>query len=139
MVIYLQLFICAAKKQKGYFYTSGKRYNLIKYFNFKPVPQQRSTFDWLLAFIYFLGLEAIIYAGLTYLLFEQVERNPDKETVIVKNWNSFIYFVLLYAIIAIGVMLVLSSALPRQNKPLIMGYFWLSWLGLVIMLIVAFN
>ena len=103
------------------------------------MPQQRSIFDQLLAFIYFIGFEAIIYAGLSYLLFDQVERNPNKETVIVKNWNSFIYFVLLYAAISIGTMLVLSSAMPRPNKPQVMRYFWLSWLGLLIMLVIAFK
>jgi len=96
-------------------------------------------FDRLLAFIYFIGFEVVVYMVLSYLLFDQVEKNPDKETVIIKDWNSFIYFVLLYAAIAIGAMLVLASSLPRQNKPQVMRYFWLSWLGLIIMLIVAFN
>jgi len=96
-------------------------------------------FDRLLAFIYFIGFEVVVYMVLFYLLFDQLQKNPDKETVIIKDWNSFIYFVLLYAAIAIGAMLVLGSALPRQNKPRVMRYFWLSWLGLVVMLIVAFN
>ncbi|PIQ21634.1 MAG: hypothetical protein COW65_07900 [Cytophagales bacterium CG18_big_fil_WC_8_21_14_2_50_42_9] len=95
--------------------------------------------DRLLAFIYFIGFEAVVYAGLSYLLFDQVEKNPNKETVIVKNWNSFIYFILLYAVMSVGTMLVLSSALPRKNKPQIMRYFWLSWLGLAVMLMLAFN
>jgi len=96
-------------------------------------------FDRLLAFIYFIGFEVVVYIVLSYLLFDQVEKNPDKETVIIKDWNSFIYFVLLYAAVTISSMLVLASSLPRQNKPQVMRYFWLSWLGLVIMLIVAFN
>ena len=95
--------------------------------------------DRLLAFIYFIGFEVVVYTALSYLLIDQVERNPDKETVIVKNWNSFIYFILLYAAIAIGSMLVLSSAIPRRNKPQIMRYFWLSWLGLIVMLFIAFK
>jgi len=95
--------------------------------------------DRLLAFIYFIGFEAGVYAGLSYLLFDQVEKNPDKETIIIKNWNSFIYFILLYAVVSIGTMLVLSSALPRKNKPQIMRYFWLSWLCLAVMLMLAFN
>lgn len=96
-------------------------------------------FDRLLALIYFIGFEVVVYMVLSYLLFDQVQKNPDKETVIIKDWNSFIYFVLLYAAIAIGAMLVLGSALPRKNKPQVMRYFWLSWLGLVVMLMVAFN
>ena len=103
------------------------------------MPHQRRILDQLLAFIYFIGFEAVLYASLSCLLFDQVEKNPGKETVIVKNWNSFIYFVLLYAAITIGSMLVLSSALPRKNKPRVMRYFWLSWLGLLIMLVIAFK
>ena len=103
------------------------------------MPHQRRILDQLLAFIYFIGFEAVLYASLSYLLFDQIEKNPGKETVIVKNWNSFIYFVLLYAAITIGSMLVLSSALPRKNKPRVMRYFWLSWLGLIVMLVIAFK
>jgi len=91
--------------------------------------------DKLLALVYFIGFEVLVYYTLSYLLFEQIEKNPDeRESVIVRNWNSFIYFVLLYAVIAISTMLVLTSSLPRKFKPQIMFWFWLSWLGLAVML-----
>ena len=101
--------------------------------------QPTTLFNRLIAFIYFLGFEVVVYVGLSYLLFDQVEKNPGQEAEIIKDWNSFIYFVLLYAVVAIGTMLVLSSALPRPHKPMIMRYFWFSWLGLAIMLALAFN
>jgi hypothetical protein len=96
--------------------------------------------DKLIAFIYFIGLEVLVYYVLSYLLFDQVEKNPNnQEPVVVRNWNSFIYFVLLYAAIAIGLMLLLTSAMPRTYKPQIMLWFWLSWLGLLVMLVAAFT
>ncbi|KAA5546515.1 hypothetical protein [Adhaeribacter rhizoryzae] len=96
--------------------------------------------DKILAFIYFIGFEVLVYYILSYLLFDQVEKNPDEsQSIIVQNWNSFVYFVLLYAAIVIGTMLLLTSALPRKNKPRVMRYFWLSWLGLLIMLMLGFN
>jgi hypothetical protein len=96
--------------------------------------------DKIIAFVYFIGFEVFIYYALSYLLFDQVEKNPDKgEAIIVQNWNSFVYFVLLYTAATIGTMLLLTSALPRKHKPRIMRYFWFSWLGLVIMLVLAFN
>jgi len=96
--------------------------------------------DRIIAFIYFIGFEVFVYYILSYLLFDQVEKNPDEsQTIIVQNWNSFVYFVLLYAAITIGTMLLLSSALPRKHKPSVMRYFWLSWLGLLIMLMLAFS
>ena len=96
--------------------------------------------DKIIALIYFIGFEVGIYYGLSYLLFDQVEKNPtEHETIIVQNWNSFVYFILLYAVIVIGIMLLLTSALSRKLKPRIMTYFWLSWLGLLVMLVLAFN
>lgn len=93
-----------------------------------------------MAFIYFIGFEVLVYSILSYLLFDQVEKNPDEsQSVIVQNWNSFIYFVLLYAAVVIGTMLLLTSALSRKHKPRVMRYFWLSWVGLLIMLALAFN
>jgi len=95
--------------------------------------------DKAMALVYFIGFEVLVYYILSYLLFDQVEKNPDeREAIIVKNWNGFTYFILLYAAIVIGLMLVLTSALPRKYKPQVMFWFWLSWLGLLIMLLVAF-
>ena len=96
--------------------------------------------DRIITFVYFIGFEVLLYFILSYLLFDQAERNPDEsQTVIVQNWNSFVYFILLYAAVTIGTMLLLTSALPRKNKPRVMTYFWLSWLGLIIMLVLAFS
>ena len=96
--------------------------------------------DKVIVFIYFIGFEVLIYYLLSYLLFDQVEKNPDEsQAVIVQNWNGFVYFVLLYAAITIGTMLLLTSALPRKHKPQVMVYFWLSWLGLLMMLVLAFS
>ncbi|WP_026462443.1 hypothetical protein [Adhaeribacter aquaticus] len=101
--------------------------------------QITSSFNKILAFIYFIGFEVGIYFLLSYLLLNQRAESPSKAPVIVTNWNAFIYFTLLYLAITISTMLVLTSTLPRLYKPLIMQLFWWSWLGLVIMLLVAFN
>jgi hypothetical protein len=96
--------------------------------------------DKALAFIYFIAFEVVIYYGLSYLLFDQVPRHADsQEVVIVQNWNRFIYFFLVYAVLVIGTMLVLSSVLARAYKPLVLFFFWLSWLGLGVMLVAAFH
>ena len=96
--------------------------------------------DKVLAFIYFIAFEVLVYYGLSYLLFDPVPRNADnQEAIIVDNWNGFIYFFLLYAAIVIGTMLMLTSALPRQHKPQVMFFFWLSWLGLAVMLLAVFQ
>lgn len=96
--------------------------------------------DKALAFIYFIAFELLVYYGLSWLLFDPVPRNADnQEAVIVRNWNGFIYFFLLYAAVVITTMLVLTSALPRPHKPQVMIFFWLSWLGLLVMLLAAFN
>ncbi|MDB5261731.1 MAG: hypothetical protein JWQ14_1012 [Adhaeribacter sp.] len=98
------------------------------------------TGDKILAFVYFVGYEVFLYLALSYLLFDQIEKNPDEsQAIIVQNWNSFVYFILLYAAITIGTLLLLTSALPRKQKPRVMTYFWLSWLGLLIMLVLAFS
>ena len=103
-------------------------------------PPATGSLDKALAFIYFIGFEVVVYYVLSFLLFDQVPTNPDnQENIIVKNWNSFIYFVLLYAALTISTMLFLSSAFPRKYKPQVMRYFWLSWLGLVVMLVLAFS
>ena len=103
-------------------------------------PPATNSFDKFLTFIYFIGFEVAVYYGLSFLLFDQVPTNPDnQENIIVKNWNGVIYFFLLYAAITIGTMLFLSSALPRKHKPQVMRYFWLAWLGLLIMLVIGFN
>ncbi len=102
--------------------------------------KQNSFFDKLLAFIYFIGVEVLIYFCLTWLLFDQEKKNPDvKELTITNNWNIFIYFLLLYATITVTAMLLLSTMLPRPYKPTIMRYFWWSWLGLLVMVVIAFN
>jgi hypothetical protein len=96
--------------------------------------------DQALAFIYFIAFEVVVYYGLAYLLFDPVPKNADpQQAVIVQNWNSFIYFFLLYAAIVIGTMLVLTSALPRPYKRQVMTFFWLSWLGLIFMLAAGFH
>jgi hypothetical protein len=96
--------------------------------------------DSVLAFIYFIAFEVVVYYGLSYLLFDQVPKNAvNQEAIVVRNWNSLTYFLLLYAAIVIGTMLVLTSTLPRGHKPRIMTFFWLSWLGLVVMLWTAFS
>jgi hypothetical protein len=100
----------------------------------------RGWLDTALAFIYFIAFEVVVYYGLSYLLFDPVPRNADnQQAIIVRNWNSFVYFFLLYAALVIGTMLVLTSALPRQYQPLVRSFFWLSWLGLVLMLAAAFG
>jgi uncharacterized integral membrane protein len=92
------------------------------------------------AFIYFIAFEVLVYYGLSFLLFDPVPKNTDnQEAIIVQNWNGFIYFFLLYAAIVISTMLVLVSALSRRHKPQVMFFFWLSWLGLGVMLLAAFN
>jgi hypothetical protein len=96
--------------------------------------------DKTLAFIYFIAFEVVLYYGLSYLLFDPVPRNADnQQAIIVSNWNRFIYFFLLYAVLVIGTMLVLTATLPRPYKPLVLFFFWLSWLGLLGMLLAAFN
>jgi hypothetical protein len=96
--------------------------------------------DKVLAFIYFIAFEVLVYYGLSYLLFDPVARNADnQEAIIVDNWNGFIYFFLLYAAIVIGTMLMLTSTLSRQHKPQVMFFFWLSWLGLAVMLLAVFH
>jgi hypothetical protein len=96
--------------------------------------------DRIIAFVYFIGFEVFLYYALSYLLFDQVEKNPDeRQAIIVQNWNGFVYFVLLYAAVTIGTMLLLTSALSRKQKPQVMTYFWLSWLGLAIMLVMTFS
>jgi hypothetical protein len=103
----------------------------------KPGP---GWLDKTLACIYFIAFEVVVYYGLSYLLFDPVPKNAvNQEAIIVRNWNSFIYFFLLYAAIVIGTMLVLTSALPRSFKGQVMFFFWLSWLGLVVMVLAAFN
>jgi hypothetical protein len=106
-----------------------------------PVKKRGPGFlDKALAFIYFIAFEVLVYYGLSYLLFDPVPRNADnQEAVIVRNWNGFIYFFLLYAAIVIGSMLVLTSSLSRQHKPQVMFFFWLSWLGLLVMLLAVFH
>jgi hypothetical protein len=96
--------------------------------------------DKLIACIYFIGFEILLYYSLSYLLFDQVEKNPDqREAIILKNWNAFTYFILLYAAVVIAVMLLLTSSLSRKYKPQVMFWFWLSWPGLLLMLLFAFN
>ena len=96
--------------------------------------------DQAIAFVYFIAFEVVVYYGLSYLLFDPVAKNADnQQAVIVKNWNSFIYFFLLYAALVIGTMLALTSALPRRYQALIRLFFWLSWLGLGLMLVAAFQ
>jgi hypothetical protein len=96
--------------------------------------------DQALAIIYFIAFEVLVYYGLSFLLFDQVPKNADnQESIVVRNWNSLTYFLLLYAAIVIGTMLVLTSTLPRGHKPRIMAFFWLSWLGGVVMLWAAFS
>ena len=93
-----------------------------------------------IAFIYFVGFEVALYYGLSFLLFDQVEKNPDdREAVILKNWNNLTFFILLYAAVVIGLMLLLTSSLPRKYKPQVMFWFWLSWPVLFLMLLFAFN
>jgi hypothetical protein len=100
----------------------------------------RGWLDTALAFIYFIAFEVVVYYGLSSLLLDPVPKNADnQQTVIVRNWNSFVYFFLLYAVLVIGTMLVLTSALPRQYQPLVRSFFWLSWLGLAFMLAAAFG
>jgi hypothetical protein len=103
----------------------------------KPGP---GWLDQAFAFIYFIAFEVVVYYGLSYLLFDPVAKNADNQQAsIVRNWNSFIYFFLLYAAVVIGTMLVLTSALPRSYKPQVMTFFWLSWLALIVLLVAAFN
>lgn len=94
--------------------------------------------DQALAFIYFIAFEVVVYYGLSYLLLDPVPRNPDnRQAIIVSNWNRFVYFFLLYAALVIGTMLVLTSALPRRHQSTVRFLFWLSWLGLAVMLVAA--
>lgn len=96
--------------------------------------------DKIISLIYFIGFEVFLYYGLSYLLFDQVQKNPDEhEAVILKNWNNLTYFILLYAAVIIGTMLLLTSSLSRKYKPQVMFWFWLSWPGLLLMLLIAFN
>jgi hypothetical protein len=96
--------------------------------------------DQAIAFVYFIAFEMVVYYGLSYLLFDPVPKNADnQQPIIVKNWNHFIYFFLLYAAIVIGMMLALTSALPRRRQRQVKLFFWLSWLGLACMLVAAFN
>jgi len=93
-----------------------------------------------IALVYFIGFEVFLYYGLSYLLFDQVEKNPDeREAVILNNWNNLTYFILLYAAVVIMAMLLLTSSLPRKYKSQVMFWFWLSWPGLFLMLLLAFN
>lgn len=100
----------------------------------------RGWLDAVLAFVYFIAFEMVVYYGLSYLLLDPVPKNADNQhAIIVRNWNSFVYFFLLYAILVISTMLVLTSALPRQYQPLVRSFFLLSWLGLAFMLAAAFG
>lgn len=109
--------------------------------NLQPVKKPGSGWlDTASAFIYFIAYEVVVYYGLSYLLLDPVPKNDDNgKAIIVSNWNSLVYFFLLYAVLVIGTMLVLTSVLPRRYQSLARLFFWLSWLGLVPMLVAAFG
>lgn len=96
--------------------------------------------DKVLAFIYFVGFEVGVYFLLSFFLFDPVEKNPNpSETTIVRDWNTFTFFLLLYVTITVTTMLLLTTMLPRPYKPQVMRYFWWSWIGLMVMVGIAFN
>ena len=93
------------------------------------IREKSSPLAWLVGFACFVAFETLAFQLLRWLTSGLGEANQYQEkNTIVSNWVKTSTFFVLYLALVIAAVLVLSNRLPRRYRSQIMGWFYLSLL-----------
>lgn len=88
---------------------------------------------------YFIIFEVVVFLGLSYLLSGMgMDNQYQAENTIIPNWVKAVTFILLYILCVLIAVVLVSNLVPSKHRAQLMGWVYLSLVGMLIMLVFIF-
>jgi uncharacterized protein YacL len=95
--------------------------------------------NWLYGLFYFILFEVVVFFVLQYLVSGMgMDDQYQAENTIVPNWVKAVIFILLYIICVLIAVVLVSNLVPSKHRGQLMGWVYLSLVGMVFMLVLIF-
>ncbi|WP_299706519.1 hypothetical protein [uncultured Pontibacter sp.] len=98
-----------------------------------------SKSNWLYGLFYFALFEVVVFFALQFLVSGMGMSNQyQAENTIVPNWVKAVTFILLYILCVLIAVVLVSNLVPRKHRGQLMGWVYLSLVGMILMLVLIF-
>jgi hypothetical protein len=88
---------------------------------------------------YFIIFEVVVFFALSYLLSGMgMDNQYQAENTIIPNWVKAVTFILLYILCVLIAVILVSNLVPSKHRGQLMGWVYLSLVGMLIMLVLIF-
>lgn len=88
---------------------------------------------------YFILFEVVVFFVLQYIVSGMgMNDQYQAENTIVPNWVKAVTFILLYILCVLIAVVLVSNLVPSKHRGQLMGWVYLSLVGMILMLVLIF-